>query len=750
MSFSDSVKNLSARILSREVVFFIGSGFSIDSEWNTARRLMIRLVLRMRALLACLLEIAKYDNSKIHKFESILAAYPDNFRKTFDLQHTCTTNFDCKSRCWDSNVFSHCDFDKLAVEYYAANDWFCAVFQRLLAIGGELDDLDQLIKSVTDKEHVLNSTRLEKTALRPIDKQLFRWAKSIHEPISREAGKALFLDTLGFADEQVMGGSAFAQDEDLEILYRNKLMPRHYVLARLAREGFCPLAITTNYDLLLEGAWRQSGFPIDDPWSSEPVSPNTSKMARVASPHDFQTHGKAVNTSLVVKVHGCAEAYRKIRKQAIENLGDDKSDVEHFDRWRSYMRSIVFTYREIQNWRKDSWSRDFLANLQRTRTVVFAGYSLQDPVIHNSFRTVYEEMAANKPLFEKSPDSPATPPSATPAFFFGQAGKDSFHAQEMLEAATHAIGATSSEKLQHENYIPFHFRDRHVPNRGEYPNLDDLFRLTYHHVIRRYQSYCLKNHLRSVWSTLMARPLWPSEYECIEASFKRILLQESIDLNLVDQAHMRRRMFAHRVTAWTYYFHARLLREFHLCDAAQADDSHLEFDKMREGEWYFPFTARPDWTAWAVIVELAIRNMLAAVDVDAASIEPIKQPMPTIIFTRQQPCCNDSKEVQGEELLRLQAGPYNRRACKRSQNYAVGFETTWLLPGAVSPWHTSPIAENPEAGQTTNNRFVRPFGRYDVIAPGASELQEFVLRRPNASEIGRWIIADNYTESTTS
>lgn len=54
----------------------------------------------------------------------------------------------------------------------------------------------------------------------------------------------------------------------------------------------------------------------------------------------------------------------------------------------------MFTFREIQNWRQDSWSRDLLLTLLRTRTMVFCGYSTADPVLHDTFRTVYEEMAS--------------------------------------------------------------------------------------------------------------------------------------------------------------------------------------------------------------------------------------------------------------------------------------------------------------------------------------------------------------------
>ena len=53
-------------------------------------------------------------------------------------------------------------------------------------------------------------------------------------------GKALFLDTMGFANEMVMGGAARAPEvERVAQSYAGKLRPRHHALARLAREGAC-------------------------------------------------------------------------------------------------------------------------------------------------------------------------------------------------------------------------------------------------------------------------------------------------------------------------------------------------------------------------------------------------------------------------------------------------------------------------------------------------------------------------------
>ena len=54
-----AVERLSRCIISGEVVFFIGSGFSIDSEGNTASRFMIRLLIRFSAMVHVLSKNAK-------------------------------------------------------------------------------------------------------------------------------------------------------------------------------------------------------------------------------------------------------------------------------------------------------------------------------------------------------------------------------------------------------------------------------------------------------------------------------------------------------------------------------------------------------------------------------------------------------------------------------------------------------------------------------------------------------------------
>ncbi|MGZ0165536.1 MAG: SIR2 family protein, partial [Planctomycetales bacterium] len=309
-----------------------------------------------------------------------------------------------------------------------------------------------------------------------------------------------------------------------------RLFPRHHVLARLAREGLCPVVLTTNYDLLLEGAWRLSGFELEQrsekPTRSSlyretlPHSP-LKHMAVVTSPVEFVESGKANQTSLVVKVHGCVGTYRQGRKvparlpselfydnrcALVKRLGDVAE-------WEENLRTMVFTYREIQNWRKDSWARDYLATTQRTRSVAFVGYALQDPVIHDAFRTVYEEMAEDQKRVSESRaeasndltslksrvQAATKQPQEAPAFFFGGASDQSFHATEVLQAATWAAGGASSSPHEHANYLRFSYLNQE----DQFPNLDDLFLWTYHRTMRKRQLQMLTDELRPVAATLL-------------------------------------------------------------------------------------------------------------------------------------------------------------------------------------------------------------------------------------------------------
>src|SRR5262249_51109283 len=155
---------------------------------------------------------------------------------------------------------------------------------------------------------------------------------------------------------------------------------------------------------------------VGDVKTTDPDKPAAAydRMLLVAGPTEFFERGTAYRAALLVKIHGCVRRYREERAQT-ETLA-------------RYLPSMVFTYREIQNWRKDSWSRDLVSTLLRTRSIVLCGYSGADPVIHDTFRTVYEEIEAHRPV-KATGDAPPAQNSGehdTRAFFTQIAGSSGF------------------------------------------------------------------------------------------------------------------------------------------------------------------------------------------------------------------------------------------------------------------------------------------------------------------------------------
>jgi len=764
-----SLQKLADRIHSGEVVFFIGAGFSLDSEGNTATRLMMRLLIRLQGIVTTLAKAmeeeyrradqevrqqrspetvaaAEANRNRCAQYHEELNQLLENLRLTFKLRQDRPEVFPWTM--WRRTADEgDPDLTILAREYYAANDWFCAAFERILVIfyaicGGPQFDAARcksLLEAIHAEEERIRTkdkdAPLVPDPLTPIEPPLLRWAAETERPHAREAGKTLFLDTLGFADPKVMGGDPWSTEpETRDESYRGKLLPRHHVLARLAREGLCPVVLTTNYDLLLEGAWREAGFESADfdvqSGNSRNDLPATPwhRMARVGSPVEFMKYGKAVGTSLVLKVHGCVQLYRKLRKDFLERASNSPTAPGNTARaaavdkpWsslRAYLPSMVFTYREIQNWREDAWTQHYLATIQRTRTVAFVGYSLQDPVIHDAFRTVYEEMTRQW----QSAAAKGIPGEDTRAFFFGSADEHSFHGNEVLIAATHAAGTRPDKSHDHMNYIRLKFRDRAAPSLGEFPNLDDQFLWMYHLASRELQRQCLQRELRTIATLLLPDSPGPAEIAAVIESFAEVIANEramSVRWDSSAPISANRRQLE-RVAAWTYHFHAGLLREFACIDMVRRRHGPgWLMEQVRRRKWYYPLTANPCWTAWAVVVELAVRRTLTWLagehDPEAAwkprtqLFHAVECRVPTVLFIR------DTRQTEGPSLeaLSLQTGSFDRVHQWPELNGAVGGRVLWRLSTNQTPWHRT------KAGLQADQQ---AFARLDCLAPSAAEV----------------------------
>lgn len=584
---------LAERIAAGEAVFFIGAGFSVDSEGNDSYRLIGRLLARFDALT----KLLQNDPSMTGKALAL--------RKGL-----CNTFPICESK--EGFLTAPDQVKTLAREYYTFNDWITSAFGLLLGMLEKVataSDPKQFLDQLQQEEEALlaklargaTETRIPLPSLSLDDlNELFK----LH-PADR--GKALFLETMGFADQEVMAGCPHDSDSlRAQESYGERLRPRHRVLAWLAREGVAPMLLTTNFDLLLEGAYRAAGliprFPLGvthppgKPPQPMPGTPPATfdAFCRIASATQFFGRGDDRRSAHLLKIHGCAESYRWARREGEEAL-------------RSYLPALVFTFREIQNWREDSWSRDLVSTLLRTRTIVFCGYSTADPVLHDTIRTVYEEMARRRGPQDQT--RPRTGEEA-PAFFFGDAGKTEFYGMEILRAASRAAGC-NPELTEHPNYLRFHF----LPKPGEpsrFPSLDEMMRWLFHLTFRRRQAQALQGDLGRIATLLLGHP-------CPEAE-RKVVLEEHEKLIQAEKGAAGTwtgqpgdRLAFERIVGWTEHFHMGLLRELALADAAlRSSGPGLEIERLRRSPWYYPALDHTDWAAWGTVVELALRRRISA------------------------------------------------------------------------------------------------------------------------------------------
>lgn len=699
---SDVLERLVQRLLAGEVAFFIGSGFSLDSEpHNGTSRLLSRLFARLLAMSWVLSEDAADEHARECARRRL-----DGLVEMFDLSASETRPF---------RIATHANLEKLAREYYVFNDWTCSTFSELLPlVDRSARRRSAMIRQISALEGaLLGNLDPEATPLPEIELP----PETLPSPV---AGKILFLETLGFRDPRCWRGDPTA-DESTGFLgsYRGLLRPRHRALACWAREGLTPVVLTTNYDLLLEGAYRAAGFELvlsnDDGNDRHPTQDARSDRERtlcdsgsryqravvVAGDLQFFESGDAHLLARIVKIHGCVTRYREAWPSP-ESPGVHGSGAQPADRWKplqTYLPSVVYTYREIQNWREDSWSRDYLRTLIRTNTLVFAGYSGMDPVIHDTLRTVYEEMARRRK--GASGVELGHPRQAGRAYYFVLDGKDEFHSREILRAAAAAEGVET--ELETTNQLTF-------KRRGHgFPTMDDVFGWLRHRTTRELQCDALnlsRVALARMMSDQKRGPRPPEEFARLQASFRALIDEELAKAegweDRTDDEASRRCCAA--ITNWTAYFHEGLMRV--MADRERAVATFLpDFGQATPLTWYVAVSHRQEWTAWGVVLELALRRVLAqelrqagrgsntsnlgafGVGSDALSAAPTIHP--TVVFPWPPTSLTTMLTIRFAPLERM--GSEARRAplpCDRS--------VIWNLPIDSAPWPDEPSPESAE------------------------------------------------------
>ena len=656
MSFGpthDSVEELVKRIIAGEAVFFVGAGFSLDSQPNTTTRLIRRLIARFAAI-----------TEQLAKARPVALELREGLRVTFSLG---------KEMLSSEAMVSPETIDKLAQDYYKINDWICSAFTILL---GELKSAAKpALAQIRDREDGLlaniGGKRYDTVPLDSFD------VKALNK-LGADSGKGLFLETMGFANVKIWGAVPLPGSPPETVDPGAHLLDRQRVIAWLAREGLAPLILTTNFDLLLEGAGEAAGFEQGDPSETEAAKPPAlyDRLVVISGPTDFFRQGSGYRTAMLVKIHGCVGRYREERKSP-ENLA-------------RYLRSMVFTYREIQNWRKDSWSRDLVSTLLRTRSIVLCGYSGADAVIHDTFRTVYEEILANRP--DKDPEG-APAPDDTRAFFTGAAEKGEFAGLEILRAGSRAAGVKNPPLFGHKNYLPFYFTAE-PGQEQKFPTMDELFLWIYHRTLRRLQLKAIGTDLCRVAALLLHRNVAPADVEAIRSAFEaqcKLEIDLACDLEIDPASNLKdtgdcRRMFA-EITAWTSHFHPALLREFALLEAVARNRSGHLIEKFRSGANYFPLLDRPGWGAWGAVVELALRRMAGSEEGRIAGVVASRLPVALVATCRA---------YEGSRTALVLRGPGGRHTARvdlqglyrRIHSWEM---TAWL--GNASPPRGTPCAQ---------------------------------------------------------
>ena len=680
----NTIERLAKRVRSGQVVFFVGAGFSIDSERNSAVRMVARLFLRFRAMV----EVLGADAQPIE----------DEFFKMFPRgDGRSDPEFD-----WDY-------LNGLAGQYYEVNDAFCCAYEKLLLLVSRRRSVAATLRKIhrveADSLSFLPTGEVEPLA--PIGACLVKLASDTKDRHEVHAGKALFLDTQGFHDHAaIMGGDAEAEHlREVVDSYRHKLFPRHHVLARLAREGWCPLLLTTNFDRLLEGGFRLAGF--------RPQSRGVSEMAvalpypdwsTVTSPVEFFQAAGSQRTALVVKIHGCAKQYARLRSGfERNNRGGMSKDCQR------YLRSMVFTYREIQNWRTDTWARDYIHTLLRTKVMVFCVYSARDPVIHDTMRSVYEEMAEERLEMTPAVSAGGADGSNAPAYFFvsGASGETrEFYSSEVLRAASRAAdNSVLHLDDAHPNQLPFHFR-----NSREFPNLDEQFQTLLHLALRDFQRECLVAELRPLATLLLGEIPRREDVRDLVAEFDRLVLAEKEMLGT--------RVRHADAVRWTYEFHPGLLREFACVDANRRQEGpgpllrELRAGSVEGGQYYFPATAQPGWTAWAVVVELALRGLASGSGEER--VVPATANRPTVLVAEELSSPATAVTIHLPGL--------GRGGSEIDIKGVFARQVFWRLNADHCPW---PGGKEADGGSTDS----WPTFRREISAPAAGEIWAAALGR---------------------
>jgi hypothetical protein len=141
-----------------------------------------------------------------------------------------------------------------------------------------------------------------------------------------------------------------------------------------------------------------------------------------------------------------------------------------------------------------------------------------------------------------------------------------------------------------------------------------MYTWTYHLVARELQSQALEAEVGRIAYQLFHRPSPEEEVASLLTSFDLLRKQEKCESQSWKglKGELARRD-CRRMTNWTSVFHRRLMRQYQIAESLHRNPNDaLAVYAAARYPWYAPMTEHPQWCAWAVILEMAIRRMSMA------------------------------------------------------------------------------------------------------------------------------------------
>jgi hypothetical protein len=309
----------------------------------------------------------------------------------------------------------------------------------------------------------------------------------------------------------------------------------HLAIGRLAKEGLVTELMTANIDCLHEAGCEAVGMcRIDEgePKDEQALRFPWTDAYRVV--HDGHNHAALLpsrNLFTIHKIHGCVDVARKtVSEQQAHNC--NWYEATHTCETLSQERfNMVFTYRELLNWRRDNWARDLFADRVRNHHVVFTGFAVADAVSHATFREVFEEVLPPSARVEQHQ---GTSPSVTLVAAsseqpFGSTSGDIPITSLRAQVISKGLNPQGRSALLAANQFDPLLSNRQFANGSTREDLDRLFRQIYESTIREALEGTINLHARG----LIAQQSPDTDVEQLASDLLTFLKSDSLPMEFL-------------------------------------------------------------------------------------------------------------------------------------------------------------------------------------------------------------------------